>query len=92
MKPKLAIYRIRIGAHLDPQWSEWFEGLEITYAEDGDTFLTGEVKDQAMLYGVLAKLQTLDLPLVSLLCVRHLSDVNQPSDSYPQSKGEEYEA
>lgn len=71
MEPEPIVYRIRVGADLDCEWSEWFENMEITHSKNGDTFLTGAAKDQAMLYGVLAKLHNLGLPLIS---VRRLPD------------------
>jgi hypothetical protein len=71
METEPAAYCIKIGAHLDHEWSEWFDGMEVTYAENGDTFLTGAVNDQAMLYGVLTKLCNLGLQLIS---VTRLSD------------------
>ena len=69
MTEESVVYRIQIGVHLDHEWSEWFDGMEITYAENSDTFLTGVVKDQALLYGVLAKLHNLGLPLISVTCL-----------------------
>lgn len=66
MEPETIIYCIRVGAHLDCGWSEWFDAMEITYAKNGDTVLTGAIKDQAMLYSVLAKLHNLGLPLISV--------------------------
>jgi len=60
------IYQIRLKSHLDPQWTDWFEGLTITLEEDGDTLLTGPVIDQAALHGLLKKVRDLGLPLVSV--------------------------
>jgi hypothetical protein len=60
------IYQIRIKGHLGPQWMDWFEGLTITLAEDGDTLLTGPVTDQAALHGLLKKVRDLGMPLVSV--------------------------
>ena len=60
------VYQIRIKGHLDRQWRNWFEGLTITLADDGDTLLTGAVSDQAALYGLLKKIRDLGLPLVSV--------------------------
>ena len=41
------VYQIRIKGHLDPQWTNWFEGMTITLEDNGDTLLTGSVVDQA---------------------------------------------
>jgi len=60
------VYQIRIEGHLDAQWTDWFSGLSITLEENGDTFLTGPVVDQAALFGLLKKVRDLGLPLVSI--------------------------
>ncbi len=60
------IYEIRIDGHLDREWSDWFEGLTITLAEDGTTLLTGPVADQAALHGLLKKVRDLGAPLISI--------------------------
>ena len=60
------IYQIRIEGHLDDQWTDWFEGLAISLEENGDTFLTGPVIDQAALFGLLKKVRDLGMPLISL--------------------------
>jgi hypothetical protein len=60
------IYQIRIGGHLGPQWTDWFEGLSITLEEDGRTLLTCPVTDQPALYGLLKKVRDLGMPLLSV--------------------------
>jgi hypothetical protein len=60
------LYEIRLKGHLDARWTEWFEGLTMTLADDGDTLLTGPVIDQAALHGLLKKVRDLGLPLVSV--------------------------
>jgi len=60
------IYKIRIKGHLDPQWTDWFEGLTITQEENGETLLTGLVVDQAALHGLLKRIRDLGMPLVSV--------------------------
>ena len=62
----LTTYQIKVKGHLDPRWSDWFDGLTISHEADGSTLLSGPVVDQAALYGVLRKLHDLNL---SLLCV-----------------------
>ena len=59
-------YRIRIRGHLDPAWSDWFDGLSVTQDDDGTTVLTGSVVDQAALYGLLGRLRDLGATLISL--------------------------
>ena len=63
-------YEIRIKGHLDDRWAEWFEGLTITLEENGDTFLTGLVVDQAALHGLLKKVRDLGIPLLSVNLVQ----------------------
>ncbi len=60
------VYEIRIKGHVGSQWTDWFEGLTVTFEDDGDTLLTGPVVDQAALYGLLKKVRDLGLPLVSV--------------------------
>ena len=55
-------YRIRIRGHLDPGWSDWFDGLAITQEMDGTTTLAGPLTDQAALYGLLSRLRDLGRP------------------------------
>ena len=57
---------IRLQGHLDERWADWFEGLTITQADNGETRLTGPVVDQAALHGLLRKVRDLGLPLISV--------------------------
>jgi hypothetical protein len=59
-------YRIRVRGQLGPQWSAWFEGLEVADESDGESTLTGLLLDQAALHGVLARVRDLGLELVSV--------------------------
>ena len=60
------IYRITIQGQLESEWSEWFDGLTIASADEGQTILTGPIVDQAALHGILIKIRDLGLPLLSL--------------------------
>lgn len=61
-----AVYQVRVRGVIDSHWSDWFEGLSIRPQENGDTLLTGPVRDQAALHGLLAKIRDLGLPLLSV--------------------------
>ena len=60
------VYEIRLKGHLDNRWAEWFEGLTLTRADNGETRLTGPVADQAALHGLLRKVRDLGLPLIAV--------------------------
>ena len=57
---------IRVKGQIDEQWSEWFDDLTLTHTDQDETILSGPVSDQAALYGLIAKLRDLGLPLVSV--------------------------
>lgn len=57
-------YQITVKESLDDTWSAWFDGLTVTPAVGGGTLLAGEVRDQAALHGLLAKIRDLGLTLV----------------------------
>src|SRR5260370_15245687 len=57
---------IRIKEHLDQDWQEWLEGLQIVHEPDGTSRLLGLLQDQPALYGVLNKISRLSLALLSL--------------------------
>ena len=56
-------YQIRIKGNLDPKWSSWFDGFLVTQI-DGDSLLSGKVKDQAALHGLINKIRDLGLTLI----------------------------
>jgi hypothetical protein len=60
------VYEIRVQGHLDRRWSDWFEGLTISYEGDGSTVLRGPLSDEAALHGVLIKVRDLALPLLAV--------------------------
>ncbi len=60
------IYEIRVEGHLTDRWSDWFDGLAIHNDPGGETVLIGQLTDQAALLGLLARLQALNLTLVSV--------------------------
>ena len=67
-----ATYQIKVPGHLGESWSDWAGGMTITVDREDDglpvTTLTGTV-DQAALHGLLRRLYSLGLPLISVSCV-----------------------
>ena len=63
------IYEIRVKGHLDSEWSDWFEGLTITLADDDTTLITGPVVDDAALHGLLKKVRDAGMTLLSVNCI-----------------------
>lgn len=59
-------YEIRVIGHLDPRWSAWFDGLDLSLENDGTTVISGPIADQAALHGVLRRLRDIGLTLVSI--------------------------
>ncbi len=68
MTQSAARYEIEVEGYLDERWSEWFGELKIAHSEANRavTILTGEIPDQAALYGVLDRMRDLGLVLLSV--------------------------
>lgn len=58
--------QVRVKGHLDESWTEWFEGMAITNEAGGDALLTGYLADQAALHGLLNRISSLGLNLISV--------------------------
>ncbi len=65
----MSVYEIRVKGHLDPRWSEWFDGLQISNEPNGEALLSGYIADQAVLHGALARVRDLNLELISVTSV-----------------------
>ena len=67
-----AVYQVKVPGHLDESWSDWAGGMKIEVKSEVDgqpvTTLTGAV-DQAALHGLLRRLYSLGLPLISVNCL-----------------------
>ena len=82
--PKLdrpARYEIKVPGRLEEHWSEWLEGMTVQ-VESGDrgptiTTLTGEVRDQAALQGLINQLYSMGLSLISVNLVPPLTNPEQ---------------
>jgi hypothetical protein len=69
------LYRIVVRGELGDRYAADFEGMRIE-TTDGQTILTGEVRDQPHLFGILDRLNGLGLELLS---VQALSEDARPS-------------
>jgi hypothetical protein len=76
---------IRVSGHLAHSWSDWLGGLSVQHTVDGQTILCGPVADQSALYGLIDRLSTLGLHLLSVAVrtalsateeVGHVRDMN----------------
>jgi hypothetical protein len=56
---------IKVEGLLDNKWKSSFEGMEISY-EDNNTILTGNIKDEAHIPGILNQIRDLNLKLISV--------------------------
>ena len=57
---------VRVKDRINKQWSEWLGGLTISHSDPDETVLTGLVRDQAALYGIISRLRDLGLELASV--------------------------
>ena len=61
---------IRVKGRVDSRWFQCYEGLGVTY-QAGDTILSGPIRDQSALHGVLERVRDLNLVLIALRRVEH---------------------
>lgn len=62
----MAHVEIHIKGRIDSEWSDWLAGMQITPLPNKVTRLSGDIPDQAALYGVLSRLNNLGLALLSV--------------------------
>lgn len=64
------IYQIKVQGQVDPSWSDWLNGMQITTQASPDagwvTVLTGPMIDQADLRGILDHLWDMNLTILSV--------------------------
>jgi hypothetical protein len=63
---RAVIYQIRVKGWLNPEWAEWFEGMQVISAPHCETLLVGRVIDQPALHGLLARVRDFNLELISV--------------------------
>ena len=57
---------IRVKGHLDRDWADRLGGLDITHTPDGNTVLSGPLRDQAALQGLLSQLFRLGIQIITV--------------------------
>lgn len=60
-----ARYQIEVAGQLSSEWSDWFEGVEITGGRGRTLFISKEL-DQQGLHGLLVRIRDLGLSLIAL--------------------------
>jgi hypothetical protein len=64
------VYQIKIKEQLNESWADWFEGFSMSFetieGENNITVLTGEITDQSALNGILSKIWSLNLTVLSV--------------------------
>jgi hypothetical protein len=70
------LYRIVVRSELSDSYASAFEGMQME-AKNGQTILTGEIKDQPHLFGILGRINGLG---VELLSVQAMPDVHPSTE------------
>jgi hypothetical protein len=82
MRTTLTSYQFRIRGHVDETLSDWFTPMSVANEPNGEATLTGPVRDQAELYGILMKLYNLNFTLIA---VQRMQTTDEPSSQRGQS-------
>lgn len=67
-----ATYQIKVPGDLDENWQDWFGEVDIMVESEADGLLVSTLTsklDQAALHGLLRRLYSLGLPLISIICL-----------------------
>ncbi len=72
------VYQIRIIGNLDQSWETWLGNVSIQ-CEPGEndcmiSILTGDLPDQAMLFGILDRIRDLNLELLSVNKIERIDE------------------
>jgi hypothetical protein len=84
------LYRIVVRSELGDRYASAFEGMHIK-TKVGDTILTAEIVDQPQLHGILDRIRSLGLELLSVQALpedAHPS-AERPSAERPESQSDE---
>ncbi len=59
---------IHIKGKLGQNWAGWFEEMQIEEGTGGETILYGNLPDKSAVYGILSRLSSLGITLISVNC------------------------
>ncbi len=59
---------IHIKGNLNPAWADWFEEMQVSSADGGCTVLRGILPDISAVYGIISRLSSLGITLISVHC------------------------
>lgn len=70
-KPTLTLhqpapYRLCLQGRVSASWQDWLKDFTVEHTEQDQTVVTGIVRDQAALFGLLSFVRDLGVPLVSV--------------------------
>lgn len=66
---------IRIKGHLSVAWNEWLDGLSAVNEENGEAVITGQLPDQTASLGLLNRIHTLNLVIISYRQIQNSVDL-----------------
>jgi hypothetical protein len=66
MKSLSFTYEIKVEGLIDHRWAEWFDGMSLSYINEAETVLIGQIQDQTALHGILERIRDLGLNLISV--------------------------
>jgi hypothetical protein len=59
-------YEICIQGHVDAAWATYFENMQLSHRPDGTTLLAGPMADQPALLGLLMRIGSLGIPILTV--------------------------
>lgn len=67
------LYQIRIEGHLTDPRASYFAGLQVAQLPNGESLISGQIEDQAALFGVLIRIRDMGIPLLSVNYLNQIS-------------------
>ena len=61
---------IIVKGYIDSSWSDWLGEMTINHTTEGNTHLSGQIRDQAALNGLLSQIFNLGFQLISVTSER----------------------